>query len=117
MKVFIDENIPFSCVDFLVSQGYEIIDIRKTIQEGLHDKDIFLLAQQHKAIFLTTDKDFFHTIPKLFTKHYGIIVISLRKPNKKSILEKLKWAVIHLDLNDIQNKVYFLRDNIFSKKE
>jgi len=36
-------------------------------------------------VFLTTDRDFFHTIPHIHDKHAGIIVIALRQPNRSTI--------------------------------
>lgn len=59
MNFFVDENIPLRCVDFLTDTGHKVIDIRKSSNEGLEDRDIFFLAQKENAIFVTTDRDFF----------------------------------------------------------
>jgi predicted nuclease of predicted toxin-antitoxin system len=63
MIFFLDENFPKSAGIYLESLGHQILDIRSTEQKGLNDKKIFELSQKHNAIFLTTDRDFFHTIP------------------------------------------------------
>ena len=79
MKFLVDENIPISCSLLLTKSAHEVIDIRGTDKEGLSDSDIFQLAQNYKAIFITCDKDFFHTIPFQFKIHHGIIVIALNQ--------------------------------------
>ncbi len=78
MNFFLDENFPKSIAPILERQGYTIYDIRGTELEGSDDKSIFKLAQEKHAIFLTTDRDFFYTIPNLFKKHYGVIIITVR---------------------------------------
>lgn len=114
MKFFLDENFPKSSVDFLKKSGNKIIDIRGTEKEGLDDESIFDLAQKNSAIFLTTDKDFFHTIPFLFENHFGVVIITLSKPNRKNIEEKLVWFTENVDLSDISNKAIILRDDSYS---
>ena len=114
MNFFLDENFPKTVSILLEKKGHTVFDIRSTENEGLDDISIFKLAQQKKAIFLTTDKDFFHTIPFLFKSHHGVIIIALRKPNRKSITEKLSYTLLHFDLSSFQSKVLLLRDNDFS---
>ncbi len=89
MNFFLDENFPKSAIVLLEKQGHKVFDIRSTKYKGCNDIFIFKLAQQSKAIFLTTDKDFLHTIPHLFNSYYGIIIIALRKPNRENIIGKL----------------------------
>ncbi len=62
MKFFLDENFPRKATCMLESHGFEVFDIRGTEIEGADDTTLFEKAQQHEAIFLTTDKDFYHTI-------------------------------------------------------
>ena len=114
MIFFLDENFPKSAGKYLLSIGHKIVDIRATSREGLSDIEIFEMAQNDKAIFLTTDRDFFHTIPHLFENHCGVIVIALRQPNRQSILDKLIWAVENLDLFNISNKIVLLRDRHYT---
>jgi len=91
VKFFIDENIPKICSELLKNKGFEVIDIRGTKDEGISDKDIFNLSQINKSIFVTTDKDFFHTIPHKHKEHFGIIIFYLKQPNRFHINEKLNW--------------------------
>ncbi len=114
MKFFLDENFPKTVASILEEMGHEVFDIRSTEFEGSDDNLIFQMAQDKKAIFLTTDKDFFHTIPSLYETHYGIVVIVIRKPNRSSIMEKFLFALNHVDLSSFKSKILVLRDNNYS---
>ena len=114
MKFLVDENIPKASSLLLREFKHEVIDVRGTDEEGLSDSDIFQLAQNLNAIFITSDKDFFHTIPFLFQSHHGIIVIALNQPNRINITQKLKWVLDNIDLDTIKNKVILLRDNSYT---
>ena len=110
MKFFLDENFPMAAVGLLEGMGHEVFDLRGSGREGLPDPDIFAEAQRCAAVFLTTDRDFFHTIPHIHDKHAGIIVIALRQPNRSAILEKLLWLLKHLKPDSFRNRVIQLRD-------
>lgn len=88
-----------------------MIDIRGTRKEGLDDKKIFDLAKKSKAIFLTTDKDFSHTIHFISQPHFGILVIALSQPNAIKILEKLDWFLKKFINSEITNKCFLITDN------
>ncbi len=113
MNFFLDENFPRSVTTLLEGKGFKVFDIRATEYEGANDKLIFKLAQKEQAILLTTDRDFFHTIPSLFDEHYGVIVIALRQPNRRSITEKLTYALTHFDMHKMRSKTLLLRDNSY----
>lgn len=38
MKIFVDENIPLKTVKELVLQGYDVVDIRGTEDQGITDE-------------------------------------------------------------------------------
>lgn len=114
MRFFLDENFPKSATQLLRSSAHLVFDIRSTKHEGTDDKTIFEIAQKKKAIFLTTDRDFFHTIPYQFDFHYGVIIIALSQPNRKRILAKLRWALDNFDLNNFSNKIILMRDYRYS---
>jgi predicted nuclease of predicted toxin-antitoxin system len=110
MLFFLDENFPKRAIPFLNAQGHETLDLRGSGQEGLADSLIFTLAQEKGAVFLTTDRDFFHTVPFLYSEHHGIIVIALSKPNGPAILEKLAMALAHIEKNKIDSHCLLLTD-------
>ena len=113
MKFFFDENFPRAAAGLLDARGHEWADIRGTDQEGSDDATIFRMAQQQGAVFLTTDRDFFHTVPHLEKSHYGVVVVALRQPDRQSILRRLDWFLDHFGDTDLENKVFELRDRTY----
>ncbi len=110
MTFFLDENFPKSAVGILEEMGHRVLDLRGTGREGISDGAIFAEAQQFRAVFLTTDRDFFHTVRHLHVSHAGIIVIALRLPNRRSILEKLMWILGRIRPEDFADRAIQLRD-------
>ena len=117
MKFFLDENFPKTAVKYLEKLGHETYDIRSTIKEGIDDNSIFALARKKSATFLTTDRDFFHTIPYNYSSHMGVIVISLRQPNRKRIMAKLIWIIEKSDIDTFKDKIILLKDNSYTLKK
>jgi predicted nuclease of predicted toxin-antitoxin system len=111
MKFFLDENFPKAAHALLANLGHQVFDLRGSAKEGNSDPEIFLEAQILQAVFLTTDRDFFHTIPHLHRHHAGVIVIALKQPNRRNILERLAWIISHLPLSSFSNRAIQLRDH------
>ena len=110
MKFLIDENFPRSAVDIISAAGHEPITVDELCDLGDDDETVFTAAQSQGAVILTSDRDFYHTVPLLHPEHCGIVVISLRQPNRQAILSRLKWFFENVEL-PIDNEVYSLRDN------
>lgn len=113
MKFFLDENFPKAANGFLTECGHEVVDIRGSVDEGSEDPYIFEMAQRYKAVFLTTDKDFFHTVPHLYDHHYGVVIITLHQPNRKGILNKLGWFLEHFPEDSLEGYVVLLKDQTY----
>lgn len=113
MIFFLDENFPKTSGYLLQAKGHQVIDIRGSKNEGADDTTIFSMAQKHSAIFLTTDKDFFHTVPHLYPVHFGIIVVNLRQPNRLNIAEKMEWVLKNIDLANFKSRVLLLHDTSY----
>jgi len=113
MKFFLDENFPKAVAELLASRGHECVDIRGTENEGCDDSTVFRIAQEHGAVFLTTDRDFFHTIPHIERSHCGIVVVALHQPNRQSILTRLEWFLERFGNSELKDKVFELRDNTY----
>lgn len=111
MKFLLDENFPTAAIAFLEGAGHCVFDFRGTGDEGIDDSVVFQKAQNLAAVLLTTDRDFFHTIPHLFDNHFGVVVIALRQPNRRSILARLEWILSHVGDHQFNNRVFQLRDS------
>lgn len=110
MIFFLDENFPKKAIPILEAEGFQVFDIRGTEFEGADDVDIFKKAQEHKAVFLTTDKDFFHTVHFLYETHYGIIVIALSQPDSIKILDKFQLALNYIKEHDLYSNCVLFTD-------
>jgi predicted nuclease of predicted toxin-antitoxin system len=111
MIFFLDENFPKIAKSILESRNHKVYDIRGTDKEGLSDSNIFAISIKNRAIFLTTDKDFFQTIHFMFKPHYGIVIIALSKPNTNNIINKLNWFLREFTDQNIENKCFLIKDN------
>lgn len=114
MNFFLDENFPKMAAIFLADRQHKVFDIRSTENEGADDDAIFEMAQEKSAVFLTTDKDFYHTIPYQYKAHHGIVVIALRQPNRAAIMNKLDYFLKHFDLEKLHSKVILFKDDHYS---
>lgn len=110
MKFFLDENFPRPAIPFLVSIGHTASHALDLFPQGTADDKLFEHAQSTSAIFITTDKDFFHTIPLAFAHHSGTIVITLRKPNRADLLRRLAEALVLLGDRDLRDTVWLVTD-------
>lgn len=111
MRFLLDENFPKSAGELLDSLGHEVIDFRNEGEIGADDTEVVQLVLQHSAVILSTDRDFFHTLGRAYPEHHGIIVIALRRPTRRLIIERLKWALDNVPSGSIRGCAFQLRDN------
>ena len=69
MKFLLDENFPVTAAAFIESCGHQAIPFLSACKSGDDDEAVFAAAQRQKAVILTSDRDFYHTIPLLHPLH------------------------------------------------
>ena len=74
MKFLADENVYVPIIEYLRSEGHEVIDIRETSLSGSSDDEIFRKAVKEKLTILTMDKDFARMLRFPPDRCAGIIV-------------------------------------------
>lgn len=109
MRILLDENFPKSAADVIAAAGHEVISFAGVCEFGADDEEVFDRAQKLGAVILTSDRDFYHTMPLIHPEHYGIIVVALRQPNRKAILTRLQWFFENFD-GPMADRVFILRD-------
>ena len=77
MKFLLDENFPRSAADLIDECGHEAVRFDDVCNSGDDDDAVFAAAQRIDATVLTSDRDFYHTIPLLHPVHAGIVVVAL----------------------------------------
>ena len=112
MIFLFDENFPQAARQTLEVAGHKVFDLRTIEARGVPDTVVCTCAQKLRAVLLKTDKDFFHTVPFLYPEHQGVVVFSLRQPNRNAILARLSWFIGHMPAV-MKNKVYLLRDRTY----
>jgi predicted nuclease of predicted toxin-antitoxin system len=118
MKFFLDENFPRPALTQLQSAGHSAIHALEIFPPGTADETLFAHAQSESAVFITTDKDFFHTIPLAFARHHGAIVITLRRPNREELLRRLAAALTALGERKLDDSVWLVTDTrIYSRQK
>ncbi len=115
MRFLLDENFPRASKAMLEQSGHVVYDMRDILEPGADDNTVFRKAQELHAVLLTTDRDFFHTVPYLWHEHSGVVVIALRKPNRAAILARLAWFIKTVSDDNLRNEVYQLRDATYVK--
>jgi hypothetical protein len=84
MKIL--ENIPLKTVAYLRSLGHEVVDIRRTTEEGIDDDTLWKKVQVLQALFITTDKGF---AQHRMDSHFGVLIVRLRQPNSNKIHQRV----------------------------
>ena len=117
MKFFLDENFPRPVLAQLQAAGHSAVHALEIFPPGTADDQLFAHAQREKAVFITTDKDFFHTIPLGFAAHHGAIVITLHRPNRDELLRRLADALAALGERNLTDTVWLITDaRIYSRQ-
>ena len=111
MRFFLNENFPRAAVDELTAMGHECSRALEHFPAGTSDDDLFAKAQELCAVFVTTDRDFFHTVPWLHEHHAGVIAITLAQPNRAGLLARLRDAVGRLQGQKSFHRVWLLTDD------
>jgi predicted nuclease of predicted toxin-antitoxin system len=109
MKIFVDENIPNMTVEKLCQMGHDVMDIRGTEKEGLSDRGIWEIVQEEERLLITTDKGFVYHRDD---KHQGIIIVRLKKPNRKKIHSRILQALLEFKESEWKGLTVIMRDNV-----
>jgi predicted nuclease of predicted toxin-antitoxin system len=90
MDILVDENTPLMSVERLRKMGHNVLDVRGTAEQGISDELLWKKASHEKRLFITTDRGFSHYRDR---EHYGILIVSLRKPNRDRINKRVIEAI------------------------
>ena len=111
MDILVDENIPLASVEQLQQMGHNVLDIRGTPDEGISDELLWNKACQEKRLLITTDRGFAHYRNR---EHHGILLVSLRRPNRLKINERVIEATKLFSPEQWQDLLVVMRDKAMS---
>jgi predicted nuclease of predicted toxin-antitoxin system len=113
----LDENFPASARAYLEARGHTVLDVRGTPMEGSPDEALVDLAIDRDAVILTTDRDFFHTLPLRRPDHLGMVVIALKRPNATAILASLARVLPAVESATAPRGSYLVTDRAIFLRE
>ena len=108
MNFLVDENVYEPIIQYLRSEGHEVIDIRETELSGASDNEIFKKAVEDKLSILTMDKDFARMLRFPPNQCDGIIVIKLYKMSVNETTEVFKRNFESLKYDEISGKLLII---------
>ena len=111
MRILVDENIPRISVEQLREMGHDVLDIRGTPEEGMSDELLWDKARQEKRLLITTDRGFSRHRD---SKHNGILIVSLRMPDRHKTNERVIEAVRRFSPNQWPSQLVVMRDKVMS---
>lgn len=111
MDILVDENIPLMSVEQLRDMGNNVLDIRSTPDEGLSDEALWEKACKGKRLLITTDRGFARYRDE---EHSGILIVSLRKPNRYKINDRVIEAIRRFSAGRWRGLLVVMRDRTMS---
>ena len=111
MKIFIDENIPLITVRELCEQGFDVIDIRGTGDQGIADEELWKKVLNEKCLLITTDKGFSSYRDET---HYGILIVRLKQPTRLKIHQRVMQAIKRYSEKEWFGLMVVMRDAVQS---
>ncbi len=111
MRYYLDENFPVVAKAVLEGTGSEVFRAIDRHPHGTSDSVLLADAQSLGAVFLTTDRDFFHREAALRpVLEASIVVIALHRPSSSNILKRLWDLMDVVDLSTAPAAAYLVTD-------
>jgi predicted nuclease of predicted toxin-antitoxin system len=111
MRILVDENIPTTTVVELREQGYDVLDIRGTNDQGIDDQELWQKAVHEKRMLITTDKGFAEHREE---QHHGLLIIRLKQPSRIKIHQRIFQALRHYRVDQWPGLMVVMRDSFQS---
>ena len=105
------KNIPLITVKELRKQGFDVIDIRGTDDQGITDEELWKKAQNQKCLLITTDKGFSNHRNEV---HHGILIVRLKQPTRLKIHQRVMQAIKSYSEKEWSGRMVVMRDAVQS---
>jgi len=91
MKIKLDENIPFSLSTRLAALGHDVDSVPEEGLTGYPDTAVWSGAQASGRFLVTQDLDFSDVRRFSPGAHAGILLVRLKRPGRKALIERVGW--------------------------
>ena len=89
MKIKLDENVPVELIGSLVARGHDVHTVQQEALSGKSDPVIFDAANREQRLLFTQDLDFSDIRRFAPGTHSGIVLIRLRDPSRRRIINRI----------------------------
>ena len=89
MKIKLDENLPLRLATPLRNLGHDVHTLHDESLSGHPDIEIGEAAQKESRFLITQDLDFSDLRQFALGSHYGILLVRLRSPNRRGLIERV----------------------------
>ncbi len=93
MKIKIDENLPEEFSQLLSERGHDVQTVPGEKLVGQPDRIIFDAAQNEDRLLITQDLDFSDIRKFQPGTHPGIILLRLRDPSRRRLIERMRQII------------------------
>jgi predicted nuclease of predicted toxin-antitoxin system len=90
MKAKLDENLPLQIASSLRTLAHDIHTVPEEELTGCNDGDLWRAAQGEERILITQDLDFSDARRFAPGTHHGILLIRLRDPSRRRLVERVE---------------------------
>jgi predicted nuclease of predicted toxin-antitoxin system len=90
MKIKLDENLPASLADELISLGHDVDTVPKEGLGGRDDPEILAAARNADRFLITQDLDFSDVRSYEPGSHPGILLIRLQEPARRALTSRVR---------------------------
>ncbi len=97
MKIKLDENLPARLKNALAMFGHETDTVNDEGLTGRPDQDVWQAAQTEARFLITQDMDFSDTRKFAPGTHAGLLLVRLREPSAKMLLDKVSAVVAEFE--------------------
>ncbi len=99
-----DENIPFRVVEWLLIQGFDVLDIETSDLVSISDEEVMRIAEEKRRIIITQDSDLATILFKKNPKKTGVLYLRPGHVSSSIVITTLE----HLFRMDIDVEIPFI---------
>ena len=99
MNIKLDENLPYRLGVRFSAMGHNVETIHDEKMTGAHDAEVWEAAQREGCFLITQDLDFSDTRRFIPGLHNGVLLVRLRNPTRRALLERIELLFRSEDVN------------------
>ena len=111
MKIKLDENIPLELADLLSGLNHSVDTVQSEGLRGFPDAKVWQAAQAEQRFLITQDLDFSDARRYRPGTHPGILLVRLREPTRRRLLDRLTAAFQRNDIRGWQGCLVVLSES------